>query len=288
MRIWLLSSGSSGNAAIVQAAPSGRMGEGEGTASGGSGRLLIDAGLGPRALASRMRALGTDLFPRGVDGIVITHQHGDHIAHLEPLARALRAPIFLHQGISAPRVRARFDVRSYVAGETFKVGAFEVATMSVPHDAPQVALRIGVAAGLGRAHGLRFGWVTDLGHVPAGLDRFLGASDEVLLEANYCPDLMRDGPYPPHLKRRVTGPLGHLANADAGELAQALSRTRVRRLWLGHLSRVNNDPARALSVVRRFAPGLEVEVLPHGEPRVLDVRAGRRSGYGEQLGLPFG
>ena len=285
MRIWLLSSGSSGNAAIVQAGPDIEGGAGDGARTG-TGRLLIDAGLGPRALASRMRALGTDLFPRGVDGIVITHQHGDHIAHLEPLARALRAPIFLHEGISAPRVRARFDVRSYVAGKSFTVGAFEVASMPVPHDAPQVALRIGIA-GTG-ARGLRFGWVTDLGHVPEGLDRFLGASDEVLLEANYCPDMMRDGPYPPHLKRRVTGPLGHLANADAGLLAHALSRTRVRRLWLGHLSRVNNDPARALSVVRGFAPGLEVEVLPHGEPRVLDVRPGKQSGFGEQMGLPFG
>src|ERR1700722_789 len=101
MRVWLLSSGSTGNAAIVEAG-----------ARGGP-RLLIDAGLGPKACVTRMRELGSDLFPAGVVGIVVTHHHGDHIGHLEPLARALRAPVFLHDGIAASRIRARYDVRSY-------------------------------------------------------------------------------------------------------------------------------------------------------------------------------
>jgi phosphoribosyl 1,2-cyclic phosphodiesterase len=266
MRVWLLSSGSSGNAAIVEA---------EG------GRLLVDAGLGPRVLAARMRALGGDLFPRGVDGIVITHQHGDHIAHLEPLARALRAPLFLHRGVHAPRARARFEVRSYVAGESFQVGPFEVATRTLPHDAPQVALS--VAAG-----GLRFGLATDLGHVPNGLDAFLGACDEVLVEANYCPDMMRDGPYSPRLKQRVTGDFGHLANGQTASLAALLMGTRVSRLWLGHLSRVNNTPAKALASVQALAPGLRVEVLDHGEPKVLDIAASASHRWRpQQMGLPF-
>ncbi len=274
MRIWLLSSGSSGNAAIVEAA---------------GGRLLLDAGLGPRVVAARMRALGGELFPRGVDGVVITHQHGDHIAHLEPLARALRAPLFLHAGITATRARQRFDVRAFDPGDTLRVGPFEVATMSLPHDAPQIALRIGVASGSG--HPLRFGLATDLGHVPAGLAAFLGACDEALLEANYCPDMMRDGPYPPHLKRRVTGHLGHLANDQTAALAAALVGSRLHRLWLGHLSQVNNTPALALAGVRALAPALDVQVIPHGEPRALDVVAGvsgaapRRTA--DQIALPF-
>ena len=98
MRVWFLSSGSSGNVAIVE--------------SNGA-RLLVDAGLGPKVCATRMRQLGADLFPRGVTAIVVTHHHGDHIAHLEPLARALRVPVYLHAGISASRVRARYDVRPY-------------------------------------------------------------------------------------------------------------------------------------------------------------------------------
>jgi len=264
MRIWLLSSGSSGNAAIVEA---------EGA------RLLIDAGLGPRTMAARMRRLGGELFPRGVDAIVVTHQHGDHIAHLEPLARALRAPIHLHGGVPAPRVRARHDVRCYEAGEGFRVGPLEVRTEPLPHDAPQVALS--VAAG-----NLRFGLATDLGHVPPALPAFLGACDAALIEANYCPVMMREGPYPAHLQRRVTGKHGHLANDDAAALAAAIAGSRLGKLWLGHLSRVNNTPRQALAVVRAAAPELDIDVLEHGEPRVLDVTAGKaRASKAVQLGL---
>jgi phosphoribosyl 1,2-cyclic phosphodiesterase len=266
MRIWLLSSGSSGNAAVIEAA---------------GGRLLVDAGIGPRVAATRMRQLGGDLFPRGVDAIIVTHQHGDHIAHLEPLARASRAPVYLHAGITAARARRRFDVRPYVAGEPFQVGPFEVCAESVPHDAPQVALRIAVG-------GVAFGLATDLGHVPPGLAPFLGTCDEVLIEANYCPLMMRDGPYPPHLKQRVTGRFGHLANDDTAALAASLAGSRVHRLWLGHLSRVNNTPALALAAVAALAPELLIEVIHHGVPRVLDVRVGSRAGSRPtQMALPF-
>ena len=266
MRIWLLSSGSSGNAAVVEA---------------GGGRVLIDAGVGPRVAAARMRSLGADLFPRGVDGIVVTHHHGDHIAHLEPLARALRAPVFLHAGIAATRARLRFDVRSYVAGEGFHVGPFDFATEPVPHDAPQVALSVGAA-------GLRFGIVTDLGHVPSTLASFLGTCDAALIEANYCPAMMRDGPYPPHLKGRVTGKYGHLANDQAAGLAASLVGSRIRKLWLGHLSRVNNTPALALGAVRAVAQGFDVDVVEHGTPQILDVPLGRRgTAWPTQMLLPF-
>jgi phosphoribosyl 1,2-cyclic phosphodiesterase len=255
MRVWLLGSGSSGNAAIIESS---------------GGRVLVDAGMGPKKAADRMRSLGGELFPRGVDAIVVTHDHGDHAAHLEPLARALRAPVFLHEGIPAQR------------GGSFRVGPFEVASFSIPHDAPQVALRVG-------AGGLRFGIATDLGHVPRGLDRFLGLADEVLLEANYCPELLREGPYPQSLKRRVSGGLGHLSNAEAAALALALSPSRVRRLWLGHLSLVNNTSARALFEVRAKAPLLETEVISHGVPQLLEVRPGWMGrGDAEQMGLPFG
>jgi len=266
MRIWLLSSGSSGNAAIVEAA---------------GGRLLIDAGIGPRVAATRMRQLGADLFPRGVDAIIVTHQHGDHIAHLEPLARAARAPIFLHAGITALRARRRFDVRPYVAGTAFQVGPFEILAESVPHDAPQVALRVSVG-------GVAFGLATDLGHVPAGLAAFLGTCDEALIEANYCPVMMHEGPYPPHLRSRVTGRFGHLANDQTASLAKSLVGTRVHRLWLGHLSRVNNTPGLAYAAVTAAAPELAIEVIHHGMPRVLDVEArSRHLVAGRQMRLPL-
>ncbi len=253
MRVWLLSSGSSGNAAIVEAA---------GT------RLLLDAGLGPRVLAARMRTLGGELMPRGVDGIVVSHEHGDHVRHLEPLARALRAPVHLHAGVTAKRVRQRYDVRAYRPGDSFVVGGLHVDTLPIPHDAPQVALRVRAPGGLA------FGLATDLGYVPRGLADFLGACDEALVESNYCPDMMRAGPYPVRLQQRVTGGRGHLANEQTAALAQALAGSRLRCLWLGHLSKVNNTPERALAVVRALAGRLPVDAVEHGEPRVLDIERG--------------
>ncbi len=268
MRVWVLGSGSSGNGSIVEA-------DGH--------RLLIDAGIGPRTAVARMRALGGDLFPQGVSGIVVTHHHGDHVAKLEPLARALRAPLFLHAGIVVPRARLRYEVRPYTPGVPFEVGPFTVDSIRVPHDAPQVALRVATAT---RA----FGIATDLGHVPLGLAELLGGCDAALLEANHCPDLLATGPYPPALRARVAGDYGHLANEQAAALAAELAGTRLATLYLGHLSKVNNAPERALAAVTSKARGFAVEVVPHGVPRILEISAGaaRKSPRGEQLGLAFG
>jgi phosphoribosyl 1,2-cyclic phosphodiesterase len=264
MRVWLLSSGSTGNAAVIE---------------GQSGaRLLVDAGIGPRSCATRMRRLGTDMFPRGVVGIVITHHHGDHIAHLEPLVRALRVPVYLHDGIAASRVRARYDVRVYPRRGLFTIGPFKVRAEPVPHDAPQVALSI--AAG-----GVRFGIATDLGHVQPHLVDLLSECDEALVEANYCEELLREGSYPPRLKIRVGGDLGHLSNHQTAALVRQLAKTRVRRLWLGHISQSNNTPKRALDCIRPHARDLEVEALEHGIPRLLELKRSTRAMT--QLGFGF-
>jgi phosphoribosyl 1,2-cyclic phosphodiesterase len=263
MRVWFLSSGSCGNAAVVEAAGS---------------RLLIDAGVGLRACAARMRQLGGDLFPRGVSAIVVTHHHGDHIAHLESLAKALRAPVYMHSGVSASRVRARFEVRAYARSGAFHVGPFVVRAEPVPHDAPQVALS--VAAG-----GLCFGVATDLGRSCDPLCSLLAECDEALVEANYCVEMLAQGPYTPRLKTRVGSDIGHLSNDQTAALVARLAGTRLARVWLGHLSDVNNTPSRALECVRARARGIEVGVIGHGEPTLLEVRRGRQAMI--QLGFGF-
>lgn len=264
VRVFVLGSGSSGNCLVVEA-------EGE--------RVLVDAGMGPMRAVERMRALGADLVTsRAPLGLFVTHDHGDHAAHALPIARALRAPLHLHDGIAAPRARSRLEVRSYHPGRPVPLGPFVVETLPVPHDAPQVAVRVGAA-------GRRFGIVTDVGHVTRELRAFLAGCDLVLLEANYCPHLLETGPYPPSLRRRVAGPLGHLANDQAAELARSLEGTRVGRVVLVHLSRTNNEPARALDTVASRAHRLPVEALPHGLPRAFEVQAGNWSVAAEQLSL---
>jgi phosphoribosyl 1,2-cyclic phosphodiesterase len=272
MKVFVLGSGSSGNCLVVEAA-------GE--------RVLVDAGLGPHRATERMRQLGADLVTgRAPLGLFVTHDHGDHASHAVQLARALRVPVFAHGGVKldrvGPRALRKIEVRGYVPGQPVALGPFVVDTLGLPHDAPQVAVRVS-------AGGRRFAIATDLGHAPRGLQALLAACDLAMLEANYCPELLETGPYPLHLKRRVGGPLGHLANEDAGALAAALEGTRLGRLVLVHLSRTNNSPERALAAVAARVKKLPVEVLPHGVPRLFEVAAGGGAGmkWAEQLGLGF-
>jgi phosphoribosyl 1,2-cyclic phosphodiesterase len=266
VKVYVLGSGSSGNCLVLEA-------EGE--------RVLLDAGIGPVRATERMRALGRDLITsRAPLGIFVTHDHGDHAAHALPLARALRAPIYAHPGLPLDRTAKRIDVVAYEPGRPIALGPFVIDSLPIPHDAPHVAFRVS-------AGGRRFAMATDLGHAPRELRRWFAACDMVMLEANHCPEMLETGPYPPHLKRRVGGPLGHLANAQTADIAASLDDTRVSRLLLAHISRTNNTPERALDVVTSRVRRLPVEVLPHGEPRRLEVSDARRMLHAEQLAFGF-
>lgn len=261
VRVFVLGSGSSGNALVVEA---------DGT------RVLVDAGIGPKVAKERLRALGVEPEDYRVDAIVATHHHGDHFDHVEKLARAFGATIWLHRGIDAPRVRRKHAVSDYAPGASFRVGALAIATELVPHDAPQVAVRIA-----SEHHAV--GIATDVGHVTSRLVGLIASCDAAIVEANFCPELLGHAPYPEALKRRIGGGFGHLSNAQASELARRVSGSRLGQLWLGHLSKIANTEERAIEAVAAAAPKLEVGAIPHGVPCTLDVRRLRPL----QLGLPF-
>jgi phosphoribosyl 1,2-cyclic phosphodiesterase len=263
LHAYVLSSGSTGNAILLEA---------------GGSRVLVDAGVSPRIASTRLRELGADLFPRGVDAVVVTHQHNDHFAFVESLARVFHAPLYLHAGILARRVRARWEVRDFAPGVPFSAGGFQVSAVTLPHDAPQVGLAFTAP------DGARFGVATDLGHVPARLVTLLSGCDVALVEANYCPQLLAVGPYPERLRQRIRNGFGHLANEQTADLARQLVGTRMSTLYLGHISRSNNSPERALEVVRARSSGLTVEAIPHGVPRALDVRPSGRACAGARVG----
>ncbi len=271
VRVLVAGSGSSGNALVVETP---------------AARILVDAGIAPRLLAARLAALGSHLFPRSVDAIVPSHVHDDHFAHAEPLARALRAPVFLHRGIVAPRLRDRYATSHLETGAAVAVGDVLMECCAVPHDADQIALRL-------TAGGVTFGVATDLGHVPGSLLAFLGGCDALLLEANHEPFLLRESAYPESLKRRVAGPLGHLSNEQVADVLARLRGSSVRSVYLAHMSRTNNEASLALAAARAARPDLDVHIVPHGRTVTLDVvvahgpRSGavpRRPG---QLALPL-
>lgn len=249
MRVHVLSSGSSGNALLVETA---------------STRVLVDAGLGPRALAARCAELGVALHPRSVDAIVVTHSHGDHTGRLAPAARALAAPVYAHADVDVGRLPAGASLVRYTRGAELRLGDVTVLTLAVPHDAPQVALRF-------ESRERSFGLVTDLGAAPAGLAELLASCDAALVEANYCPRMLETGPYPERLRARIAGPLGHLSNEQSAALLAATRGGRLRRAYLGHISLRNNSCARALSVVAPAAPFLTVAAVPHGAAMSLDL-----------------
>jgi len=262
VRAFVLGTGSSGNALLVEA---------DGV------RVLVDAGLGPRTLVARLTLLGLELSPGGLDGIIATHHHGDHFGGVEKIARAFGAPVYLHAGIEAPRVRRKLAVIDYVPGIPFRIGELEVSTEHVPHDAPQVAVRVASAD-----HAL--GVATDVGRATPRLVGLLAACDVALVEANHCPELLAFGPYPPRLRERVGGGFGHLSNGQTAELAARLTGSRLGRIYLGHLSRANNTPERALETVASAAPRMNVAVLEHGSVSALDIRRSKAV----QMALPFG
>ncbi len=247
-----LVSGSSGNATFV---------------SDGTTHLLIDAGL---SFARLKRALGEfSLCPEELAAVLITHEHSDHIAGLATLLSRTKVPVYASAGTARallsrlPELAPRLF--GFFAGSAFVLPGAEIFSFSTPHDS---ADSVGYTV---RFDGWRASVVTDLGYVPQEVRDAVSGSDYVLMEANHDPALLRNGPYPIHLKRRILGRNGHLANEDCAELACALVAQGARHVALGHLSAENNRPELAYEAVagrllgQGLTEGYRLEVAPRSE-----------------------
>jgi len=230
--MFALQSGSNGNCIFVEA---------------GGVRLLIDAGISGVQMEQRLAAHGVR--PDEIDALLISHDHRDHAQCMGIYQRKLRIPVYVTAPtLQAARGRTKLglidDVRCFTAGESVHLGSVTVETIPTPHDGAD-----GVAFVIddGRC---RLGVMTDLGHVFAGLEEVLLSLDAVLLESNYDPQMLKDGPYPAFLQERIEGPGGHLSNLDAAGLLQRAFQSRLRWACLGHLSEHNNHPAVALQTHR--------------------------------------
>jgi len=220
-------SGSSGNGLLVRA---------------GSTAILIDCGIGPRILSGHLRAHG--ITPRELSAILITHEHDDHVRGLASL-RKIGAPIRCSIGTARALGLSEREHVGVNPGQPFRCGDAEITPIAVSHDAAEP---MGYAIGL---EGFRICVVTDLGTPNSYLAESIATADLIVFEANHDEHMLRSGPYPAHLKRRVASDSGHLSNRRAGEfLEEALRRDRRRRtIWLAHLSETNNRPDLARSTV---------------------------------------
>jgi phosphoribosyl 1,2-cyclic phosphodiesterase len=225
-RFRVLGSGSSGNATLIEA---------------GGTRILIDAGLGPRELAERLQSAGVD--PASVDLIVLSHEHSDHAKGAASFSRKWGVPLSGTRGTYAAAGLGATDIAGYEVlggGSTRIVGALSIKAIPVPHDAAE-PLAFVVSHG-----GRSLGHATDLGHLSRTVvDGFRGCS-AILMESNYDPVLLRDGPYPWSLKERILSPLGHLSNGDVGRYLVADLPSACETVVLAHLSQKNNHAEVAL------------------------------------------
>jgi phosphoribosyl 1,2-cyclic phosphodiesterase len=285
MRVTSLGSGSSGNALLVEAGPRGRT------------KLLVDAGLSIRPLVERLRLAGA--LPSQLQGILITHEHGDHIAAVPELMENYAIPV-----ITAPETIAAIDewaregeltglegheearwcgprveppllgalARPLEAGGYTVIGDIEVVSFAVPHDA---AAPCGYLLSAG---GCRVCIVTDSGEVTPAMLAMMSQADLLILESNHDRERLLRGPYPYHLKQRILSPSGHLSNDQACEAVIRTWRAdSVRWLWLAHLSRTNNTPKLAFNSMRSnlAAAGanltqVHISVLPPGAGQSWD------------------
>lgn len=231
MKVSVLGSGSSGNAIYVEA---------------GNTRVLVDAGFSARDLARRLAAIGCD--PDQLDGIVITHDHGDHTRGMGVFARRHGTPLHLTgptRDATTKLLKGGEVIHEYRAAHAFAIGALIVEPFITAHDA---ADPVGVAL-VDRETGCRLGVATDLGRPTQGIRHALSDCHLLVLEANHDEVLLQQAPYPPVVKSRIASSHGHLSNHAAARFAVELLHDELCGIVLAHLSRESNRPELAHAVV---------------------------------------
>lgn len=245
MQLVTIASGSSGNCALL---------------SQDDAHLLIDCGVSCRRIATALAGLGVD--PSTLLGVLITHEHSDHIAGLATLTKRFRLPLWTSPGTAGQLLTrvpgVRTVLRTVLPGGSFSLGPFTVETFPTSHDASQ-SMGFSISCGDKRA-----AVATDLGYVSEEvLDGVLGCQ-LLLCEANHDVDFLRSGPYPPYLKARILSDRGHLSNEAGAALALQCAAHGAKTVVLAHLSAQNNTPALALQTAGAalsaagFTPGRDV------------------------------
>lgn len=210
----ILGSGSSGNATLAQHAHT---------------TLLVDAGLSARQLLTRARLLGSEAF----DGILITHEHGDHVRGLKTLLKQQDIPLYATSAtahvLRESGIQGRWN--TFEAGQSFRIGSLVVETFSILHDAVDP---VGYVL---RSEKKSLGLISDAGHVTHSVTQHLQGMNGLYLEANYDDELLAaDTKRPWSIKQRISSRHGHLSNRQAAELLENISHVALKHVVLGHLS----------------------------------------------------
>ncbi|MCX7896122.1 MAG: MBL fold metallo-hydrolase [Thermoanaerobaculum sp.] len=243
MRVHVLASGSSGNALVVEC---------------GSQAVLLDCGLGPRVLAARLAEVG--VAPERLAGLVISHEHHDHVKGLAHFCKRFDVPVYATMGTWNALGGIVDQGEVLGSGRPLSLAGLTLHPVPTSHDAAEPV------AFVMEGRGLRLGLVTDTGVVTELLLDRLAGCHALFLEANHDLDMLRFGPYPFELKKRIASRHGHLSNEQARKALERLVHSRLRQVVAMHLSQENNDP----SLVRR-----ELGEVLAGSPVKLSVASQR-------------
>lgn len=211
--------------------------------------ILIDCGAAGSYIEKCLNRLGTD--GTHLSGVFLTHAHIDHIAAAGVLSRKFGLPLFATAGTFAKGRQqigmiTNDNLRVIAPGDDITLGTFTVHAFPIPHDA-EGAVSYTVTDGESK-----FGIATDSGFITDEILQNLTGCDTVIVESNHDVDMLKKGPYPYPLKKRILGDGGHLSNDMCGALCVALAKSGTRAFWLGHLSDKNNLPDLAYSCVSRI------------------------------------
>ncbi|HIT31440.1 MAG TPA: MBL fold metallo-hydrolase [Candidatus Enterenecus stercoripullorum] len=241
LKMATLASGSSGNCAVV---------------SDGKVHILLDAGISARRILQGLRELGLE--GGQLAGILLTHEHSDHVGGLAVLCRQLNVELYATPGTArqicyrTAGLEDRFRV--FDPGEAFALGDLIVGSFATSHDC---ACPVGYVVTDGRR---RLALCTDTGKVTAQAARAIRGSDLLIGEFNYDLDMLRAGSYPASLKERILGDQGHLSNEMGGKLAAWAVEQGTRRVVLAHLSKENNDPETARKAAHQAIEGVGARI----------------------------
>jgi len=228
----MLGSGSAGNSALVMTDHC---------------RLLVDGGLSARQLVLRLALCG--VAPNELDGVLLTHEHGDHVCGLEVLCRKFQIPIYCNaltaEAIRCGSLGAHRNWRIFRTGAAFSICDITVESFSVPHDAVEP---VGFVFHAGAS---ALGYITDLGQATLLTTERLRAVQTLVIETNHDEKMLQNDPHRPWpVKQRIQSRHGHLSNAAAAAVVEQLLSGKIARVLLGHLSRDCNSPALAAGAIQ--------------------------------------
>lgn len=221
--------------------------------------ILIDAGISARSIQKYLREMGLD-FPN-IMGVLITHDHADHIRAVGTLGERVHLPIYstalIHEGIDrnyGVREKLRTSRRYFEKGKEWELFGMKINTFNVEHDSTEcVGYSIDYL-------GQRFVIMTDCGSVNDEMEAYIRTANHLVIEANHDEHMLLNGPYPTYLKERILSPRGHQSNDTCGELLERNWHPDLRNVWLCHLSLENNDPQLAYDTVASYLE--ELDILP--------------------------